>query len=269
MNRLIPLFAALVLAACHGAPTPPPVVEKPPPFAQRNIQPGRGIDLPTDGRDVLDELKNSRLEFVARYYRTAISHWPPLTAEEAQRLSSLGLKIVAVWEPFSPDPQYYSYFTGYDDAIAAYHQAKAVGQPSGSAIYFAIDFNAQSLEPVDQYFRGVTAGFAAVSGGHADYKVGVYGSGAVCEEVKQAGLAQYTWLSNSTAWSGSLAYDGWNIRQGFRAGDLSFNHDSDEARGEYGGFRLDGEEESVPGDIAAPRTPPEEKRLTGMLAPAF
>ena len=45
------------------------------------------------------------------------------------------------------------------DAISAYTQAKAVGQPAGSAIYFAVDYNAPSSDisgAIDQYFRCVT-----------------------------------------------------------------------------------------------------------------
>src|SRR5579875_2949202 len=93
--------------------------------------------------------------------------------------------------------------SGYNDAITAYGEAKAVGQPAGSAIYFAVDFNAQRLAPIERYFRGVAAGLAAAGGGRAEYKIGVYGSGVVCAAIKQAGLAQYSWLSNATAWSGS------------------------------------------------------------------
>jgi len=58
-----------------------------------------------------------------------------------------------------------------------------------------------------------TAGLAASNGGTSEYKVGVYGSGAVCDSVKRTGLAQYAWLSNSTAWAGR-SFAGWNIRQG-------------------------------------------------------
>ncbi len=266
-TRLLPILAALSLAACHGPQSPPPIVA-PPPTAERTIEPGLGIDLPTDASDVLNELKGSRLEFVARYYRSPISHWPPLSAEEARRLSGLGLKIVAVWEPYSPDPQYFSYFSGYSDAITAYREAKAIGQPAGSAIYFAIDFNARDIDPVEQYFHGVQAGFAAASGGNAEYKVGVYGSGAVCESVKAAGLAQYSWLSNSTAWDGSLGYEDWNIRQGEPSGELSFNQDSDKARGDYGGFRLDDHEAAPSRNVVAPQAP-QEHRLTGAFPLAF
>jgi hypothetical protein len=130
----------------------------------------------------------------------------------------------------------------------------------------------RNLEPVDRYFRGIEASLAAQGGGIAEYKVGVYGSGAACDAVRQAGLAQYSWLSNSTAWAGSLSYDGWDIRQGERLADLSFNHDSDEARSEYGGFRLANYDIAAPydgvaaGDIV-PQARQEGRWLTTAITP--
>ena len=245
----------LALAACQGQPRPQATVEPP-----RSVGRAAGIDLPTDASDVLNELKDGRIAFVARYYRDPMSRWPALSASEAQRLSSLGLRIVAVWEPYRPDPVYFSYATGYNDALRAHRQAKAVGQPAGSAIYFAIDFDArgQALSAVDQYFRGVRAGIAASGGGRPEYKIGVYGSGAVCYQVRQTGLAEYSWLSNSPAWAGARGYNAWNIRQGSRYAHLTFNHDADEARDDYGGFQLAGAgiaAAPAPALAAAPKAP--------------
>jgi hypothetical protein len=208
----------------------------------RYLGPLQGIDMAIDASDALNEIKDSQLDFVARYYRNPTSRWPTLSAGEAQRLSSLGVKIVAVWEWHSHDPAYFSYSSGYSDATSAYTQAKAISQPPGSAIYFAVDYNAPGSDiagPIQQYFQGVAAGLAA-AGGRSEYKVGVYGSGAVCDAMKRAGLAQYTWLTGSTAWAGTLNYDDWNIRQGGHFSVLSFNHDSNEAKDEYGGFRVAG-----------------------------
>ena len=230
---LVPL--GLVLAACSSAP--PPIVDVP-----RAVGPAQGIDLPTDARDVSMELKGSRLDFVARYYRDPASRWPSLSAGEARMVSDAGMQLVAVWESHSHRPDYFSYAAGYSDAMMAYRQAKAIGQPAGSAIYFAVDFNAQEADlwgAVDHYFRGVLNGFWAAAGGQGpQYRVGVYGSGAVCDYLKRARLAQYAWLSNSTAWSGYGSFTDWNIRQGGRSPLLSFSHDSNEARGDYGGFRV-------------------------------
>jgi len=235
LAKLAPMFPAAILAACSSPPSPPPVqaIEAP-----HSVKWGRGLDLATDSTRVLNELKDGRVDFVARYYRTAESRWPPLSASEAQQLSALGLKIVAVWESHSRKASHFTFSSGYSDAMEAYPQARTVGQPAGSAIYFAVDFNAQTLAPIDEYFQGIAAGMTAASGGNARYAIGVYGSGMVCDELKRAGLAQYCWLSNSIAWTNSLGYRDWNIRQGGRLPELSFSHDGDEARDEYGAFQV-------------------------------
>jgi hypothetical protein len=44
-------------------------------------------------------------------------------------------------------------------------------------------------------------------------------------------------LTNATSWDGSLDYNDWNIKQG-EALPFSFDNDSDEVRGDYGGFWL-------------------------------
>jgi hypothetical protein len=235
-RRLGPIFLGIILAACSARPPAPP----PPQAIVLPKGSGQGIDLATDVSEGLDEIKVNRVDFVARYYRPPESRWPALSSGEAQLLSAQGVKIVAVWEWHARYPSHFTYSTGYDDAVMAFGQAKAVGQPAGSAIYFAVDFDARSLAPIDEYFRGVAAGLAAASGGNPDYTIGVYGSGAVCSAIKQAHLAQYTWLSNSSAWAESLGYDDWNIRQGGRSLPLSFNHDFDETKDEYGAFLLAG-----------------------------
>jgi len=50
-------------------------------------------------------------------------------------------------------------------------------------------------------------------------------------------LARYSWLTKATSWDGSLDYNDWNIKQG-EALPFSFDNDSDEVSGDYGGFRL-------------------------------
>jgi len=237
IKNLLPLLPILLLAACSNTSTTT-IVEKP-----RLVGRAHGVDLATDAGQVARSIKDNGIHFVARYYRKPDSRWPSLTSGEAKVISSLGLNLVTVWESYSQHRDYFTYGRGYWDAMAAAQQAKGVGQPAGSAIYFAVDFDARGadLVPVDQYFRGITAGLAAASGGKADYKVGVYGSGAVCDTLKRSRLAEYTWLSNSTAWAGSSSFADWNIRQGRPFASLGFiNHDSNEARDDYGGFRLAG-----------------------------
>jgi peptidoglycan hydrolase-like protein with peptidoglycan-binding domain len=244
------LLAALLLAAC-GSP-PPPVVNVLPP------QPSRawGIDLAIDTQPYANAIRDSRIQFVARYYRDPASHWPALTAAEARQLSAAGLALVAIFESHSANPAYFSYARGYWDAVTAAHEAAAVGQPAGSAIYFGVDFNArdEALERVKQYFTGVEAAMAAAGpNGKPAYKIGVYGSGVVCGAIKDAGLAQYAWLTNSTAWDGVLGYQDWNIRQHREPAGVSFSADSDEAVGEYGAFQVAGAEAAA---LVSAATPP-------------
>jgi hypothetical protein len=227
---------------------------------------------------MVDQIALNRVDFVARYYREPDSSWPALSAAEAQLLSSRGLEIVAVWESHSADPGHFSYSSGYGDAMAAYAEARAVGQPAGSAIYFAVDFNAHSwdLDAIAEYFRGVTAGLAAVGGGASFYTVGVYGSGAVCEAVKGSGLARYSWLSNSISWDGSGSYDDWNILQGEESAALGFDQDSDQARGEYGAFRVAGfgiaggaPHAPLPPPLPAPKPAPAGGQLISANIPPY
>lgn len=251
-----PLLAALFLAACgneraflpsvHDADLSPAVSSAdPPPVVTPPAPPVRaaaswGIDLASDTSPFLNQLRHGGIQFVARYYRDPSSRLPRLTPTEAQHLSALGLNIVAVWESYSDNPAYFSYARGYWDATKAALEAVATGQPAGTAIYFGVDFNAQGwqLATVEQYFRGIDAGMAAVGRGRPPYGIGVYGSGAVCRLIKGSGLAEFAWLANSTLWAGDRTYRNWNIRQGTRFATLSFDHDADEAWGQYGAFQV-------------------------------
>ena len=200
-----------------------------------------GIDIPTDAGRVIGQVRDAKLDFVARYYHNPTSHWPTPTASEARLISSVGMKVVVVWEAASTTSGYFSRLSGVDDSTSVHRQVHAVGQPAGSSIYFAIDYDAlgqDNVGPIDEYFRAIAAGFAAAGGDAPDYPVGVYGSGAVCEAPSGSGLAEYTWVAVSRDWTGYSAFTTWNIRQVPALASLSFGHDSDEAKDDYGGFQV-------------------------------
>src|SRR5437016_3810823 len=119
------MFPALILTACGVAPRlPGPVVreevgnfqdlarfdqaprlQQVPDFQQVSNfdrsaynKGALGIDSAIDTSDVVEELRGSRIDFVARYYRDPTSSLPALSSQEARKLASLGLTIVAVWE---------------------------------------------------------------------------------------------------------------------------------------------------------------------------
>jgi len=88
------------------------------------------------------------------------------------------------------------------DAKAALEQAKLIGQPEGSAIYFGVDFNVSraSVEPVLEYFRAVNR----TVGSH--YAIGIYGNGFVNRTLRQEKLVAYNWISASRSHEETVAF---------------------------------------------------------------
>jgi hypothetical protein len=182
--------------------------------------------------------------FVARYYSNLAQTRNPakvLTPREAHDLSQAGFSLVVVWE-FLATPGYFTSRQGQADGEYAYRYAvEMIRQPETSAIYFAVDFDATQAQFVQcalPYFEGVAQSFANVGGNQPIYSVGVYGSGAVCAALKQAGLAHYTWLSQSKGWQGSQNYQDWDIQQGPLVSHPPFQFDEDVAKDDFGAFRL-------------------------------
>jgi hypothetical protein len=147
------------------------------------------------------------IQFVGRYYTSIPGDSKLLTLAEAQTISASGLTIVSVYED---DGTTFSAALGTENANTALEQAGAVGQSPGSAIYFAVDYDADAddlAHDIIPYFAAVSAQFAG------QYAVGVYGSGFVCASALNAGYASYAWLSMSTSFRGSSTFAGWSIRQ--------------------------------------------------------
>ena len=194
-----------------------------------------GLDTTTQvTADVAAELVQNGYAFVGRYYsRTTKIPGKKLTAAEAAIICDAGLQLVAVYED---GPTSYSYFSadrGTADAQGAVAQAASVGQPNGSAIYFTVDYDAAASEIAGQ----ITSYFQAVRAAIGDqFIVGVYGSGATCQAILDASLAELAWLSCSTAWSGSKTFTGWAIKQGNPETILGLNADPDQAIDDFGAF---------------------------------
>jgi hypothetical protein len=147
-------------------------------------------------------------DFALRYYSHNAAK--NLSLGEARALSAAGMQIGVVWETSGTHPGFFSLAQGVADGSAAHRMAaEAIGQPAGSAIYFAVDYDASQADldgPVDDYFTGVHAGLFAAGGGQQRYQVGVYGSGLCCATLRERGAAVFSWLSQSTGFKGSQAY---------------------------------------------------------------
>jgi hypothetical protein len=76
--------------------------------------------------------------------------------------------------------------------------AAGIGQPAGSAIYFAVDSDPAENAlrgAISDYFRAIAQ---VLTCGTTRYAVGVYGSGMTCRIIRDSGLATFTWLAGST-----------------------------------------------------------------------
>jgi hypothetical protein len=198
----------------------------------------KGFDTTANCGGLAPQLKAAGYDFIARYYAHRGSK--RLSPAEAKLVSAEGLELVAVWEDAPTNAGYFSRARGVDDGTSAYHAALLTGQPAGSGIYFAVDYDASQTAiagSISDYFRGIADGFVAIAGAtRPSYRIGVYGSGATCGAITGHGLASLSWLAQSTGWSGSSTYPAWNIKQGAGTTLLGLDIDPDEAKDDYGGF---------------------------------
>jgi len=163
-----------------------------------------GMDTNIDCSPFTSCIATAGMKFVVRYYSNSVSK--NLTRAEALALSKAGLQVGAVYEDFNNDVKFFSTALGQNNAAKALTLAAGIGQPAGSAIYFAVDFDpalADVRGPVSDYFSAVAKAFAVAP---TRYALGVYGSGLTCRIIRDAGLATFTWLSGSTGYQESAKF---------------------------------------------------------------
>lgn len=149
-------------------------------------------------------LKSLGVHFAARYYSTP-GNGKNLTAVERDDLTVHGIDIVSVFESTAGRARA-GYAAGMADAVSAQRQAIALGQPVDTCIYFAVDFDANSVErqAVSQYFQGVTAYLGR-------YVPGVYGGLSVIRDQQQRDPRLYLW--QTSAWSSGQVAGGIHLYQ--------------------------------------------------------
>jgi peptidoglycan hydrolase-like protein with peptidoglycan-binding domain len=155
-----------------------------------------GMDTNVNCSHFAQDISAAEMKFVARYYSDSASK--TLTVLEAQKLSDAGLNLVVVFENSNNSVELFSAEIGRAQAAKALQLAALVGQPAGSAIYFAVDFDPGMVDvtgSISHYFGAIKNVFDAAQ---VQYAVGVYGSGLTCRVIGDAGLAKFTWLCGST-----------------------------------------------------------------------
>lgn len=140
-------------------------------------------------------------DFVFRYLSDG---WKGITKSEAVMLQQLGFEIGTVFERGGQRADIAG-SVGSANGIEAFNLAKKVGQPEGSAIYFAVDYDAQRSD-MDNIYAYLKAAEENIPG----YEVGCYGSFAVVEEMHRRGI-KHLW--QTLAWSGGKVSKFANIYQ--------------------------------------------------------
>lgn len=158
------------------------------------------------------------MKFVCRYLVPASMAWKRLTRPEAEAITAAGMKIVSVFQRGTKDVAGGT-VNGTRDGKAAYQEAKLIGQPEGTAIYFAVDYDAQ---PKD--FAAIEAYLRAAAKELPGYFVGVYGSYAVVEEMSRRGACSHFW--QTYAWSKGRLSHAANLYQ-YKNGQQLAGHEVD------------------------------------------
>ncbi|OAS21125.1 DUF1906 domain-containing protein [Paenibacillus oryzisoli] len=153
--------------------------------------------------DLAKRFKTGGYDFVGRYL--VPGGWKALTAAEVKTIGDAGLGIISVFET-TADRALGGYEAGKRDGAIAVQVAAQVGQPDGSCIYFAVDFDATSAQmaTVIDYIRGA-------SEATPNHTTGVYGSYDVIVAVRNAAVCSRFW--QTYAWSGGRRADLLDIYQ--------------------------------------------------------
>ncbi len=153
----------------------------------------------------LKKMREVGVHTIIRYFDHKNETLPgkTLTFDERMQIAEAGFNILVVFQHWGQRISTFRDRTrGKSDAVRALGLAHDVGQPVGSAIFFAVDgpwSNAKDMADITRYFTDVRRTVAR----HGNlYRVGVYGSGKVCGAILDRGLADYCWLANARAWPG-------------------------------------------------------------------
>jgi len=204
-------------------------------------------------------LVNAGNRFAARYLVPPAYGWKRLTRKEAEAIADAGLQIVSVYETAANRPAGGA-LSGQADGLAAFREAQAIGQPLGSAIYYAVDFDAapQDYDAIEAYLR---AAATQTSG----YATGVYGSFDVVEEMAKRQACVHFW--QTYAWSHGKKSAHANLHQHRNNVQIAgITVDLNESFGNEGGWSL---QPKTPKETNKPMSKEDANVIIGFLQAAW
>jgi hypothetical protein len=194
-------------------------------------------------QNFLDRMKAIGIGTIIRYYDHEDETLPGKTLRRGERDAIVmnGFKMGVVFQHRNNKFASFTALRGRQDAERSLTLAAENAQPRGSAVYFGVDgpwSGSYELAAIMAYFREVNARMAG-----SGYRVGVYGSGLVCNALLASGLAELCWLAAPTSWPDFSAWyqiKRWNLVQlpttqcGGRSVDFNLANSSAAEYGQFG-----------------------------------
>jgi hypothetical protein len=191
----------------------------------------------------LSRMRAIGVSTIFRYYDHENETLPGKTLRRGERdiIVMNELKIGVVFQHRNDKFASFTTRRGRQDAERSLLLAAENAQPKGSAIYFGVDGpwrTPDELGSIMAYFNEVNATLAG-----SGYRVGVYGSGLVCNALLSASLAELCWLAAPSTWPDYHAYyqtNKWKLVQlpttqcGGRSVDFNLTSLVDRDYGQFG-----------------------------------
>ncbi|MFC4597054.1 glycoside hydrolase domain-containing protein [Cohnella hongkongensis] len=166
---------------------------------------GTACDCVTTITPVLAQtLVSNGYQTVGRYL---VGDWKKIKDGELATIFNAGLTVFPIYQSSGNGVYYFNSQQGSKDAISALIAANNYGFPTGTTIYFAVDFDAvdgQVTSNIIPYFQALHAKMKALG---AKYKIGIYGPRNVCSRVAVAGYSTSSFVSDmSTGFQGNIGF---------------------------------------------------------------
>lgn len=161
--------------------------------------------------DRLTTLKNNSILCVGRYIT---GNSKILDEGEIENIINNGFKFIPIYQiDGKPSISHFTSDNGKNDARIARIRARSFKIPENNIIYFAVDVDAQDTD----IQNNILPYFKAIKENLQSYKVGVYGTRNVCNQVMNNKYAESCYVSDmSTGYSGNMGFkmpDNWNLDQ--------------------------------------------------------
>ncbi|MDO3411002.1 DUF1906 domain-containing protein [Saccharibacillus sp. CPCC 101409] len=149
-----------------------------------------------------------------------------MTPDELKIIFNAGLRVFPIYQDGGYRSSYFVPGQGTIDGYKAHRAARQLGFPSGTSIYFAVDYDAYDYEVTEKlipYFREIREAFDTLDNSKTlpSYKISIYGARNTCIRTAADYKAQteFSFVSDmSTGFSGNLGFpmpDNWAFDQFF------------------------------------------------------